>query len=102
MGGGGGRVEVVSSKGCSRLFLGSVPSLRRLRGGVQSFESMSPASSSLASDSVLPSNAPFSGLVICVTGLSKGLVCFCFSCISLVVLLIELYILLSEIRFFKT
>ncbi|KAL9442073.1 hypothetical protein AB3S75_020559 [Citrus x aurantiifolia] len=69
--GGGGRVEVVSSKGCSRLFLGSVPSLRRLRGGVQSFESMSPASSSLASDSVLPSNAPFSGLVICVTGLSK-------------------------------
>ncbi|KAH9804968.1 brct domain-containing DNA repair protein-related [Citrus sinensis] len=71
MGGGGGRVEVVSSKGCSRLFLGSVPSLRRLRGGVQSFESMSPASSSLASDSVLPSNAPFSGLVICVTGLSK-------------------------------
>ncbi|KDO73676.1 hypothetical protein CISIN_1g009146mg [Citrus sinensis] len=69
--GGGGRVEVVSSKGCSRLFLGSVPSLRRLRGGVQSFESMSPASSSLASDSVLPANAPFSGLVICVTGLSK-------------------------------
>ncbi|KAL9444959.1 hypothetical protein AB3S75_018037 [Citrus x aurantiifolia] len=69
--GGGGRVEVVSSKGCARLFLGSVPSLRRLRGGVQSFESMSPASSSLASDAVLPANAPFSGLVICVTGLSK-------------------------------
>ncbi|XP_044479540.1 uncharacterized protein LOC123206417 isoform X1 [Mangifera indica] len=72
-GAGGGRVEVISSKGCSRLFVGlssSVPSFR----GVQSFEAVtSTASSSVASESLLqlPSNAPFSGLVICVTGLSK-------------------------------
>lgn len=74
-GAGGGRVEVISSKGCSRLFVGlssSVPSFR----GVQSFEAVtSTASSSVASESLLqlPSNAPFSGLVICVTGLSKGI-----------------------------
>ncbi|KAL5850703.1 hypothetical protein ACOSQ4_008716 [Xanthoceras sorbifolium] len=70
--GGGGRVEVINSKGCSRLFIGlsasSLPSFR----GVQSFETMSPAStSSVASESAVRSNGPFSGLVICVTGLSK-------------------------------
>ncbi|KAH7574473.1 hypothetical protein JRO89_XS03G0300600 [Xanthoceras sorbifolium] len=46
----------------------SLPSFR----GVQSFETMSPAStSSVASESAVRSNGPFSGLVICVTGLSK-------------------------------
>ncbi|KAK3213278.1 hypothetical protein Dsin_017984 [Dipteronia sinensis] len=73
MGGGGGRVEVINSKGCSRLFIGfSASSLSSFRG-VQSLETMSPAStSSVASESVVVrSNGPFSGLVICVTGLSK-------------------------------
>ena len=65
-GGGGGRVEVVSSKGCSRLLVGISSSLPSMRG-LQSFEPMSPASSSVAR-----SSGPFSGLVICVTGLSKG------------------------------
>ncbi|KAK1550671.1 hypothetical protein Q3G72_022869 [Acer saccharum] len=72
-GGGGGRVEVINSKGCSRLFIGfSAPSLSSFRGA-QSLETMSPAStSSVASESVVVrSNGPFSGLVICVTGLSK-------------------------------
>ncbi|XVF48785.1 hypothetical protein PTKIN_Ptkin03bG0216600 [Pterospermum kingtungense] len=70
--GGLNRVEVVNSKGCSRLFVGfpssSVPSFRSF----QSFEPMSPASTSLASEpSTVRSTGPFSGLVICVTGLSK-------------------------------
>ncbi|KAI9192159.1 hypothetical protein LWI28_019009 [Acer negundo] len=72
-GGGGGRVEVINSKGCSRLFIGfSASSLSSFRG-VQSLETVSPAStSSVASESVVVrSNGPFSGLVICVTGLSK-------------------------------
>ena len=63
--GGDGRVEVVSGKGCSRLFSSSVPSFR----GLQSLEPMSPVSSSVQ---VPSSTAPFAGLVICVTGLSKG------------------------------
>ncbi|KAG8635981.1 uncharacterized protein LOC110603663 isoform X2 [Manihot esculenta] len=70
-GGGGGKVEVISSKGCSRLFVGfssSIPSFR----GLQSFEPMSPATSSAGSEPLLVrSSGPFSGLVICVTGLSK-------------------------------
>ncbi|XP_020236600.1 uncharacterized protein LOC109816131 isoform X1 [Cajanus cajan] len=61
--GGDGRVEVVSGKGCSRLFSSSLPSFR----GLQPLEPMSPVSSSVA----VPSTAPFAGLVICVTGLSK-------------------------------
>ncbi|RDX87626.1 DNA topoisomerase 2-binding protein 1, partial [Mucuna pruriens] len=61
--GGDGRVEVVSGKGCSRLFSSSHPSFR----GLQPVEPMSPVSSSVQ----VPSTAPFSGLVICVTGLSK-------------------------------
>ncbi|KAH1244661.1 DNA topoisomerase 2-binding protein 1 [Glycine max] len=62
--GGDGRVEVVSGKGCSRLFSSSIPSFR----GLQPLEPMSPASSPLQ---VPSSTAPFAGLVICVTGLSK-------------------------------
>ncbi|KDP34009.1 hypothetical protein JCGZ_07580 [Jatropha curcas] len=67
----GGKVEVVNSKGCSRLFVGfsaSIPSFR----GLQSFEPMSPATSSVGSEPVVVrSSGPFAGLVICVTGLSK-------------------------------
>ncbi|KAL3023214.1 hypothetical protein AAZX31_04G056200 [Glycine max] len=62
--GGDGRVEVVSGKGCSRLFSSSLPSFR----GLQPLEPMSPASSPLQ---VPSSTTPFAGLVICVTGLSK-------------------------------
>ncbi|KAL2544709.1 BRCT domain-containing DNA repair protein [Forsythia ovata] len=74
MGGiGRGRVEVIASKGCSRLFMDFSSSFR----GLQSFslEPMSPAS--IASEvlespvKIIKSNCPFSGLVICVTGLSK-------------------------------
>ncbi|KAK6273781.1 BRCT domain - like 10 [Theobroma cacao] len=69
--GGLNRVEVINSKGCSRLFVGfspSVPSFRSFR----SFEPMSPASTSLGSEPLtVRSTGPFSGLVICVTGLSK-------------------------------
>ncbi|KAA3490402.1 DNA topoisomerase 2-binding 1 [Gossypium australe] len=67
--GGVNKVEVINSKGCSKLFVGfssSVPSFRSF----QSFEPMSPASTSLVSEPVR-STGPFSGLVICVTGLSK-------------------------------
>ncbi|XP_015572977.1 uncharacterized protein LOC8258608 isoform X1 [Ricinus communis] len=77
MGGGGGggdglgKVEVINSKGCSRLFVGlssSIPSFR----GLQSFEPMSPTTASIGSEAVLVrSTGPFSGLVICVTGLSR-------------------------------
>ncbi|KAG5591734.1 hypothetical protein H5410_042248 [Solanum commersonii] len=71
--GGGGRVEVVSSKGCSKLLVDFSSSFR----GIPSYSLepfMSPASSSsVMSQSIFttPSNCPFSGLVICVTGLSK-------------------------------
>ncbi|XVE53818.1 hypothetical protein DITRI_Ditri03aG0032600 [Diplodiscus trichospermus] len=69
--GGLNRVEVIDSKGCSRLFVGftsSVPSFRSF----PSFEPMSPASTSLGSEPLMTrSTGPFSGLVICVTGLSK-------------------------------
>lgn len=69
----GGRVEAVSSTGCSRLFVGSstsIPSLNFLRSTVM----MSPASSAPPeSEPRVPSVVgPFTGLVICVTGLSKG------------------------------
>ncbi|KAK4435778.1 hypothetical protein Salat_0741300 [Sesamum alatum] len=73
VGGGGGRVEVITGKGCSRLFLDFSSSFR----GISSFslEPFSPASSvSAVSDSpvkVVKPTGPFSGLVICVTGLSK-------------------------------
>ncbi|GAU26677.1 hypothetical protein TSUD_314530 [Trifolium subterraneum] len=58
--GGEGRVEVVSVKGCSRLFSSSFR-------GLQPLEQMS----SVSSSPQVSSNAPFAGLVICVTGLSK-------------------------------
>ncbi|WJX35426.1 hypothetical protein P8452_23419 [Trifolium repens] len=61
--GGEGRVEVVSGKGCSRLFSSSFTSVR----GLQPLEQMS----SVSSSPQVSSNAPFAGLVICVTGLSK-------------------------------
>ncbi|XP_034201696.1 uncharacterized protein LOC117616475 isoform X2 [Prunus dulcis] len=70
MGGGGGRVEVVKSNGCSRLSVGlssPLPSFKAL----QPFAPASPASSSIGSEPVVRSGAPFAGLVICVTGLSK-------------------------------
>ncbi|XP_057985797.1 uncharacterized protein LOC110662256 isoform X2 [Hevea brasiliensis] len=73
MGGGGGvgKVEVINSKGCSRLLVGfssSIPSFR----GLQSFEPMFPATSSVGSEPLLVrSSGPFAGLVLCVTGLSK-------------------------------
>ncbi|CAL5434688.1 unnamed protein product [Camellia sinensis] len=77
MGGGGGRVEVTSSTGCSRLFGDISSSLSSFRG-LQPFEPMSPASayfSSAVSESAVvrstTTTGPFSGLVICVTGLSK-------------------------------
>ncbi|GMI81361.1 hypothetical protein like AT2G26270 [Hibiscus trionum] len=69
--GGLNKVEVINSRGCSRLFVGftsSVPSFRNF----QSLEPMSPAPTSLGSEPLTDrSPGPFSGLVICVTGLSK-------------------------------
>ncbi|KAI7737475.1 hypothetical protein M8C21_018575 [Ambrosia artemisiifolia] len=50
---GSGRMEVVTTKGCSKMYAGST-----------SFKDFQPPRLST-------SNAPFSGLVICVTGLSK-------------------------------
>ncbi|KAH7523895.1 hypothetical protein FEM48_Zijuj06G0060600 [Ziziphus jujuba var. spinosa] len=68
---GGGVVEVIKSKGCSRLFVGISSPLHSFRG-LQPIEPMSPASSSAVSESLgVRSGAPFAGLVICVTGLSK-------------------------------
>lgn len=71
-GGGGGVVEVIKSKGCSRLLVGISSPLNSFRG-LQPVEPMSPASSSslVSGRSVVRSAAPFLGLVICVTGLSK-------------------------------
>lgn len=63
--GGEARVEVVSGKGCSRLFSSSFR-------GLQPLEPMSFVSSSPQ----VRSTAPFNGLVICVTGLSKGICSF--------------------------
>ncbi|XP_038884196.1 uncharacterized protein LOC120075098 [Benincasa hispida] len=68
---GGGTVEVVSSKGCSRLIFGFSSPLSSL-GGLQQLESMSLASPSSRSETVKARlTGPFTGLVICVTGLSK-------------------------------
>ncbi|XP_057799396.1 uncharacterized protein LOC131015150 [Salvia miltiorrhiza] len=73
MGGGvgGGRVEVIAAKGCSRLFMDFSSSFR----GIQTF-SLEPSSPAAAAVSETPvktvkTKGPFSGLVICVTGLSK-------------------------------
>lgn len=67
----GGRVEVIHSKGCSKLILDFSSSLPSFRG-VKPLEVMSPASS-VASEPIFGAIGPFSGLVICVTGLSKGI-----------------------------
>ncbi|CDP19691.1 unnamed protein product [Coffea canephora] len=75
--GGGGKVEVISSKGCSRLVAEISTSFSSLRGhGFQSsaMEPMSPVSVASGVDESGRKNrprGPFSGLVICVTGLSK-------------------------------
>lgn len=75
---GGGKVEVISSKGCSRLFAEISTSIPSFRGhGLQSYamESSSPVLTASAIDQSAGENrsrGPFSGLVICVTGLSKG------------------------------
>ncbi|KAL6533850.1 hypothetical protein OROHE_013683 [Orobanche hederae] len=73
IGGGGGRVEVITGKGCSRQFLNFSSSFRKISSF--SLEPLSPASSNYtASESavkIVKSNGPFSGLVVCVTGLSK-------------------------------
>ncbi|XP_074558986.1 uncharacterized protein LOC141814925 isoform X1 [Curcuma longa] len=64
----GGNVEVISSKGCSRLLVGSstfLPNADSLRFMA------SPASSSLSETTFPLPRGPFTGLVICVTGLSK-------------------------------
>ena len=72
-GGGSGKVEVVESKGCSKLLIGLSTPMSSMRS-LHPFEPMSPASSSLASETFTArSGAPFAGLVICVTGLSKGI-----------------------------
>lgn len=76
--GGGGRVEVIAGKGCSRLFMDFSSSFRDNQSF--SLEPFSPASSaSTVSESpikIVKSNGPFSGLIICVTGLSKGILLF--------------------------
>lgn len=76
MGGGvgGGRVEVIAAKGCSRMFMDFSSSFR----GIPAFsiEPSSPAAAAAESEApakIMKANGPFSGLVICVTGLSKGI-----------------------------
>ena len=62
---------MIKSKGCYRLSGGlssPLPSFKFQKA----FGAMSPATNSVGSETVVRSNAPFSGLVICVTGLSKG------------------------------
>ncbi|PSS01351.1 DNA topoisomerase 2-binding protein like [Actinidia chinensis var. chinensis] len=67
MGGGGGRVEVMKSKGC----FGDINISSSFRG-LRSFEAvMSTASSESAAVVGTTGGGPFSGLIICVTGLSK-------------------------------
>lgn len=81
MGGGvgGGSVEVIAAKGCSRLFMDFSSSFR----GIPAF-SLEPLSETPVK--IAKTQGPFSGLIICVTGLSKGIrlnVCLilCFICI---------------------
>ncbi|XP_020244275.1 uncharacterized protein LOC109822485 isoform X2 [Asparagus officinalis] len=62
-----GRVDVVNSNGCSRLFHGFSASVSSLNG-FRLTHIMPPASSAI-SEPLIP--GPFAGLVICVTGLSK-------------------------------
>ncbi|KAG6389538.1 hypothetical protein SASPL_151009 [Salvia splendens] len=73
MGGGigGGRVEVIDAKGCSRMFMDISSSFR----GIPTFclEPPSPATAAVSETPVktVKRKGPFSGLVICVPGLSK-------------------------------
>ncbi|GAV80702.1 PTCB-BRCT domain-containing protein [Cephalotus follicularis] len=71
MDGGGGRVEVIDSKGCSKPSMFRGLQQKKGRPSLRSLDSVMSPSSSSASDSLLPLTPPFSGLVICVTGLSK-------------------------------
>lgn len=75
--GGVGRVEVIGSKGCSKLFVDISSSFRGLQPhSLDPPLPMSPASSNTAvteSRVAARSVGPLSGLVICVTGLSKGM-----------------------------
>ncbi|KAI4380303.1 hypothetical protein MLD38_006508 [Melastoma candidum] len=66
--GNGDRVEVVSSLSCSRLLVG-FPTAMLSSCGLPADPSMSPAVSTMSGSR--SSSVPFSGLVICVTGLSK-------------------------------
>lgn len=64
----GGKVEVIGGSGCSRLFGGiasTIPSMKSVRPT----EFLLPASTSEAGTPLAA--GPFTGLVICVTGLSK-------------------------------
>ncbi|XP_074558875.1 uncharacterized protein LOC141814824 isoform X1 [Curcuma longa] len=63
----GGNVEVISSKGCSRLFVGS----STLLPNSLKFMVMASPASSLSEPTLPLPRGPFTGLVICVTGLSK-------------------------------
>ncbi|XP_020571366.1 uncharacterized protein LOC110018406 isoform X2 [Phalaenopsis equestris] len=66
----GSIVEVIGSKGCSRLFFSTIDSITSIRS-MKSSEFLS-SSLSTISGSVGPAKmGPFTGLVICVTGLSK-------------------------------
>ncbi|XP_019179442.1 PREDICTED: uncharacterized protein LOC109174631 isoform X2 [Ipomoea nil] len=73
--GGVGRVEVIGSKGCSKLFVDISSSFRGLQPhSLDPPLPMSPASSNTVvteSRVAARSVGPLSGLVICVTGLSK-------------------------------
>ncbi|KAK4790399.1 hypothetical protein SAY86_017703 [Trapa natans] len=70
VGDGGGFAEVIISKGCSKLMAGFSNSFPSFRGIQSSKFKMSPAPS-ISSQSLVQPHSPFSGLVICVTGLSK-------------------------------
>ncbi|KAL1188631.1 hypothetical protein V5N11_028661 [Cardamine amara subsp. amara] len=61
------RVEIVDSKRCSKLRVELMPSLR----GSRISEPLSPANTSSRFQPPVQSDGPFSGLIICVTGLSK-------------------------------
>lgn len=60
-----GNVEVVDPKGCSRLVIG-------LSSGISAIGSRRFAEPMSSASAVRHPAGPFSGLVICVTGLSKG------------------------------
>ena len=63
--------QIVYSMGCSKLGL-SLPTTSIFGGGHKSTVPMSPATAS-ADLHMQKSPGPFAGLIICVTGLSKGM-----------------------------